>query len=187
MVQLARLSGASFVAATSTDKALLTSLRVDRAIDYRKENWWELEEFLTSPLDVVVEVTSGGQRGAAWHRARTGRVVKPGRSGGRFVSLDFGPERVTNVLHMADFIGSMIFRGLFSLLWPFVPRYTALVVMPDRALFGRVFALIAAGELRIVMDPASPFPLTTEGVRGAFNLQSSARAKGRVVVHVSDP
>jgi NADPH:quinone reductase-like Zn-dependent oxidoreductase len=40
------------------------------------------------------------------------------------------------------------------------------------------------GDFRVVLDPASPHPLTTEGVRDAFNLMMSRRAKGKVVIAV---
>jgi NADPH:quinone reductase-like Zn-dependent oxidoreductase len=135
---------------------------------------------------VVIEVTAGGQRGAAWNRAVASRALKNGWKGGRFLSLDFGPAEVKTAFHMADFVGSLIWRGLFTFFWPFIPRYHAVLVFPDVPLFKRVFSLVESGALRIVIDPASPFPFTTEGVRAAFRLQSSSRAHGRVVVRVAE-
>jgi NADPH:quinone reductase-like Zn-dependent oxidoreductase len=42
------------------------------------------------------------------------------------------------------------------------------------------------GKLKAVIDPAGPFPLTTQGVRQAFRLQESRHAKGKVIVKIAD-
>ena len=48
------------MAATTTQTQLVASLGVDRAIDYRKEKWWELEsEFEENPFDLVVDLVNG--------------------------------------------------------------------------------------------------------------------------------
>ena len=43
-------AGASFVAATARDPARLGS-GVDRAIDYTREDWWDVPEFAAQPFD----------------------------------------------------------------------------------------------------------------------------------------
>ena len=82
-VQLARTAefGASFVAATSTDTALLASLGVDRPIDYAREEWWSLPEFMAGgdgegegglPFDVIIDCAEGV---TAWQRVSNGGGV----------------------------------------------------------------------------------------------------------------
>ena len=60
-VQLAKLSGASFVATTSTQKDSLLKLGVDKVIDYRNENWWEMEEYRNNFFDVIFDCVGGNE------------------------------------------------------------------------------------------------------------------------------
>jgi NADPH:quinone reductase-like Zn-dependent oxidoreductase len=47
------------IAATSTQDKLVRSLGVDRVIDYRKQNWWELPEYHDDNMfDVVLDLVS---------------------------------------------------------------------------------------------------------------------------------
>jgi NADPH:quinone reductase-like Zn-dependent oxidoreductase len=186
LVQLLLHLGAGHVAATSTDAPLLSQLGVHRTIDYRTEHWWELPEYLSDPFDAVIEVTSGGQRGAAWTLAQSTKALRSGWEGGRFVSLDFGPSVVHNAWHMADFVTSMFWQGLRTSLWPYLPRYTAVLVMPDTASLKAAMELCGSGAVKIVLDPSSPFAFTLEEVKSAFKLQASGHAHGRVVIKVSE-
>lgn len=61
-VQLAKAAGASFVAATSTQAALLRSLGADDVIDYTAANWWESRDFIEQPFDVVSTRTVESRR-----------------------------------------------------------------------------------------------------------------------------
>lgn len=74
LVQLARHAGAAFVAATSTQAAMLTELGVDRVIDYRNERWWEVAAFIEQPFTVVFDCVGGKQ---AWRTARRARALAP--------------------------------------------------------------------------------------------------------------
>ena len=83
-VQLARLYGASFVAATSTDASLLQSLGVDRVVDYRKEHWWEISEFRSNPFDLILDAVGGRE---SWIHAVNSGVIKNGWKSGRYIAM----------------------------------------------------------------------------------------------------
>ena len=81
-VQLAKQAGA-FVAATSSDVALLTELGVDRPIDYRAEEWSAAADLRAAPLDAVIDLAEGY---ASYLRAARAGVLKPRTRGGRWVA-----------------------------------------------------------------------------------------------------
>ena len=182
VVQLVRHAGAAYVAATSTDEPLLTRLGANRVINYRTVNWWEESEYQDAPFTVVIEVTSGGQRGVAWSHAKSTKALKSGWEGGRFVSLDFGPSIVKNPIQLLDFIQSLMLNS--TVVWPFYPRYKAVLVMPNQTMLVKAMELLDTEAVTIVLDPSCPFPFTLEGVNAAFRLQSSSRAHGRVVIKI---
>ena len=67
LIQLARLYGASYIAATSTHLDLLQELGVDRPIDYKNEKWWEIQEFIDEPFDVIFDCAEGQSTLSARH------------------------------------------------------------------------------------------------------------------------
>ena len=189
MCQYAKLMGASFLAATTTQKELALSLGVDRVIDYRNENWWELvDEFGESPFDVVVDLVNGRnwQDGACSGT----KVLKKDT---KYVQLLSGVETEIDV------------RGPISLLRLLVGMFTRSswlynkLVHPQAPIWiGPQGLELNSGDLksvlddveqkriRVVLDPSSPFPFTTEGVRNALKLQKSIHAHGKVVVKIAD-
>lgn len=50
----------------------------------------------------------------------------------------------------------------------------------------RFLEFFSEGKFRIVQDPVSPFPFTEQGVKDAFNLMMSRRAKGKVVISLAE-
>ncbi|CAK9100641.1 NADPH-dependent alkenal/one oxidoreductase [Durusdinium trenchii] len=187
LVQLARDAGASFVAATSSKLELLESLGVDRAINYPTENWWEIPEFQTNRFDVVVDLVCGRHTYAMWRRSV---AMKNKREGGRFVTT-MGPNphpQVRNVLDLFKLIGSMVSLQMSAKLhsWSRLVMVNGVPTFKDRGQpFVELNDKIAAGKLRVVLDPAGPFPFTTDGIRSAYALQKSRHAKGKVVVQIS--
>lgn len=75
-------------------------------------------------------------------------------------------------------------------LWPWGrPRYKfafGLGIDAKRTQFAELFALIEAGDVRVVLDGGRPRPFTTDEIRAAFKLQESGHAHGKVVVQVAD-
>lgn len=88
LVQLARAREASFVAAVSTQTALMTDLGVDKAIDYREEDVWTSAEFQAegAQFDVVFDLVEKGWDRVVSEEGRARPIVKAGRQGGRFVT-----------------------------------------------------------------------------------------------------
>lgn len=62
------------------------------------------------------------------------------------------------------------------------PRYKMVISEPTGKDLIELAALVEAGRLKAVLDPASPFPFTADGVKAAFKLQASKHAHGKVVV-----
>ena len=88
-MQLLKLRGASFVAATSTQTDLMRTLGVDRPIDYRQENVWELPEFQSAEdqFDLVFDLAAGGwENGVKSDAGRAHPIIKSGSQGGRFIA-----------------------------------------------------------------------------------------------------
>jgi NADPH:quinone reductase-like Zn-dependent oxidoreductase len=49
-----------------------------------------------------------------------------------------------------------------------------------------LFQDVDQGRIRVILDPASPFPFSEEGVRKAMALQKSIHAHGKVVIQIAD-
>lgn len=185
-VQLARSSfGASFVAATSSHVELLERLGIDRAIDYTREEWWNLPEFTYDPFDAIIDCAEGV---GAWRRVRDGGGVLKGRArGGRFVAVVFNEWHIefTRWWHIFPLIGPPLAR----MLWPRgggAPRYTMYGGVDDVAgTLTELMRLADEGKLTAIIDPSSPLPLTAAGVCTAFDVLQSWHAQGKVVVQVS--
>lgn len=181
VVQLARTAefGASFVAATSSDTALLTSLGVDRPIDYRREEWWSLDEFVARPFNVIIDCAEGQ---SAWYRIQRGGVLK---AGGSFLAvvLNEWHIEVTRWWHLFVVMLPPLGRQILSRLGSF--RYSMYLGSLDGSILAEVIALAEAGKLTAVLDPSGPFSLSTEGAVAAFELLRSRRAKGKIVVNVA--
>ena len=77
---------------------------------------------------------------------------------------------------------------LWTRLNPFIPRWIAgdgLENLRPGELEG-VVQDVASKQIQVVLDPASPFEFTEEGVRAALRLQKSRHAHGKVVVKIAD-
>lgn len=187
-LQLARDAGAGYIAATSTDAELMVELGVDRAVDYREENFWEVPEFAAEKFDVVLDCAVGEE---AWKVA--GNVLKPGREGGRFLAVVFN-QWVLILQHVwqapSIFTGAlsrMIGSGFANAL-PFgaaskkPPKYSIYLGEPDGESIRKVCALVEEKRLRVVLDQRSPFPFSERGVKDAFNLLVNRKGHGKIVV-----
>ncbi|KNC70144.1 hypothetical protein SARC_17332, partial [Sphaeroforma arctica JP610] len=66
-------------------------LSVDRVIDYRCEDWWQLEEYIADPFDVIFDTVGTYE---SWQRANVdqGSVLTLGIEGGHYVTYT-GDER----------------------------------------------------------------------------------------------
>lgn len=185
MLQIARAVefNVSYLAATSSDTTLLLSLGVDRAIDYSKENWWELQEYQEQPFDVIIDCAQGV---SAWRRASSKPSIL--KRDGRFLAVVLNEWHIT-AKSLWDIPGILL-PPLGRTLWSLVsshfgsPRYIMYLGALDGHILEEVMALAAKGSLRAVLDPSSPLPFTDKGAVSAFDLLRSRHAKGKIVVNV---
>ncbi|CAM9141626.1 unnamed protein product [Discosporangium mesarthrocarpum] len=190
IVQMARDANAAFIAVTSTDDALMKSLGVDVVVDYSMGNWWEAPELKGpggEPFDVIIDCAEGS---STWTRVQGDRsLIKAGSKGGRFLAVVWNEwtiiiERWSDMFGlMCPVLGRVIMSRVRS---SSVPKYSVMFPAPrgDNTM-EELFALAEEGKVKPVLDKSSPFPFTTEGVRGAFRLQESRHAHGKVVVEIA--
>mmetsp|Transcript_18963 Transcript_18963/g.28106 ORF Transcript_18963/g.28106 Transcript_18963/m.28106 type:complete len:371 (+) Transcript_18963:313-1425(+) len=183
--QYAKLQGASFLAATTTQKELATSLGVDRVIDYRQENWWEMiSEFAESPFDLVVDLVNGQN----WQLGGSSgtKVLKGKRT--TYVQLLTGVDTEIDItgLKIIPFVFGMLGRSMYLKLSFSDPKLIApqgLDLKPGD--LKSILDDVAEKRIRVVLDPASPFSLDTESVREAMKKQKSKHAHGKVVIEIA--
>lgn len=183
-VQLARIKGASYIAATSRQRTLVKRLGADTVVNYMREDWWEKEEFVKDPFDVIIDCV--GDLGSFDLSAN---VLKMGHGAGRFVDIAGDSSRLPDV--------SDWFRGLRSrrprpnplaLCGSLLPRYRRIETTRLGDEIAMVLRLLRDEKLVIVLHNAGSFPFTTYGVQDAFRVIGSGNAHGKVVVAVcTDP
>ena len=69
-MQFAKKKGA-FVASTSTQEDMLKKLGVDKVINCKEVNWWELEGFQKNPFGTIIDV-----QGTYFYKASINKVIK---------------------------------------------------------------------------------------------------------------
>jgi NADPH:quinone reductase-like Zn-dependent oxidoreductase len=192
--QIMRARGASYIAGVSRtpDRLLQPPLSYDKAVDYTKDDPFSYPEFEEKPFDVVLDLASGAWLNILETSRRGGKsIVKPASQGGRFLTITadnatYEAHSVWPVLKLFMFIP--LWRAIKSRAWARskLPKYTFAMSLPGtRDVMTKTMKYAQDGVLKAVIDPAGPFPFTTEGVRKAFRLQESRHGKGKVVVQVS--
>ena len=109
---------------------------------------------------------------------------------GTYVAVLTGVETEVTVRGWWDLIRitfEWLGRSLYARLHPKLPNW----VVPDALKLeeGDLDSLlqdVVEGRIETVLDPASPFPFTTQGVRDALALQTSKHAHGKVVVQIAN-
>jgi NADPH:quinone reductase-like Zn-dependent oxidoreductase len=182
-IQYAKLQGAGFIAAVSTEAELCKRLGADQVVDYRTQKWWEVPDFQKQKFDVVIDLVNGDNWtvGAYTQKAIKGR-------GGIYVGLMTGVETELLVRGIRDIFPlmiGMVGRILWSRLNPRLPKWVA----PEALLLedGDLKALledVESGRLEPIVDPRSPFDFDEDGVRKAMALQKSKHAHGKVVIEI---
>lgn len=64
------------------------------------------------------------------------------------------------------------------------PRYWVYMGESNGQEISTVLSLVKEGKFRAVVDSESPYPLTTEGVRSAFQLLAERKGHGKIVVKI---
>ena len=172
---------ASYIAATSTDEKLLKELGVNRAINYREEHWWEIQEFQEDPFDVIIDCAEGR---AAWNKCES--VLKGKKDGGRFVAV-VPQDWHINGRHWYEVIAFIVppmGRQLVNFMRRKSPQYRLYMGEVDKKLMEEVVDMVSEQKFKVVLDPRGPFPFTTEGVRDAWNLHIARGGHGKIVIEV---
>mmetsp|Transcript_3746 Transcript_3746/g.8105 ORF Transcript_3746/g.8105 Transcript_3746/m.8105 type:complete len:379 (+) Transcript_3746:88-1224(+) len=193
--QLARINGASYVVGVGRDPTRLEQkpLSVDKAVDYNEQDVFSMEEWQENQFDLIIDLASGG-----WlkllEQSKTGNksIVKTAREGGRYVTLT--PDEPTFEAHsmwtvLKIFLFPALHRALYSRTTSRrrLPAYSYAIGLPsERTSLDRALTLMSEGKIAACIDPSGPFPLTTEGVIEAFELQESRHVKGKAVIQVAD-
>lgn len=184
-IQLAKHHAkASFVATTSTQTNFCKSLGAHQVIDYRQNNWWELQEFQKNKFDVIVDTVGGGN-----FVGKAKQVLKSRKSGGTFVAVcgDDPKPDARSVWKAIKFFASLPLRPMHT--WLFGSRLpTYVLLMPYNIPQGRkaVLNMMENRSLKVKLDDKSPLPFSVEGVREAFRIMASGHAHGKVVVSIAD-
>ena len=189
-VQLARMRGAAFVAATSRQRTLVRRLGADVVVNYFREDWWEKEEFTSDPFDVVIDcVGTAGSFGRAAAVLRGGTV---GRKAGWFVDVagdgSPGPPDLSNWLQNPSIrnrsvqLQNALYCGALLQL----PRYHRVKTERTAAEIAMVLRLVRDDVLTVLLHNESSFPFTDDGVTEAFRVVRSGHAHGKVVVTVTE-
>jgi len=165
------------------------------AVDYTREDVFEMEKYRDEKFDVVVDLAGYGYSRLEDCASRSEPlVVRTASEGGRFLTMvpPVGPifEAHTWWQIMCLFTFPILRKALSSRTWNRwrLPKYTFAFSLPStRDCVTRTFELAKENrKLRAVVDPRGPFPLTTDGVRAAFRVQEGRHVRGKVVVHVAD-
>ena len=189
LIQMAKNKGASYIAATSTDEALLHSLGADFVINYRKQNFWDIAQFKKKPFDIIIDLGVG--RYESWKKAKDLGVLKPFKNGGKYVSIigDEPEMKIHGLWQTFTFMMSILPRVIWTRMWPFVPRYCYHMEALDvrDGVFKEIIDLVEDGKLRVVIDSRSSTgtSLDLDAVKKAFHIMNKRAGHGKVVVQVA--
>jgi NADPH:quinone reductase-like Zn-dependent oxidoreductase len=182
-IQLVKQRGASFVATTSTQTELCTNLGADKVIDYRTQNWWDIQDFKTDKFDKIIDAV-GGKVFQHSHN-----VLKMGNEGGYYIAVqndDPNPD-MSSWLKVFRFFAKLSIRPIYTWLCKRSnPIYVVLLPFDEMNGLREVLNLVNEGKLKVQQDPSSPFQFTEEGVRSAFRKLGSSHAHGKCTVVISE-
>ena len=116
-------------------------------------------------------------------------MLKSAWRGGRFVAVvSDEPNPVAKTWpQLLSLALAMLWRPVWTSFCPWLPRYIAGVSISDNRSIAEVLRLVATGKLVVPLSEQSPFPFTEAGLKGAFSLQESGHAHGKVIVRINDP
>ena len=177
----------------SPERLLKSPLNYNKAIDYTRDDPFQLKEYQDDPFDCIVDFGSGG-----WLRIKDAAtkgwpsIVKASSMGGRYLttSVDtptYECHSMWSVLKI--FLFPPLWRALASRTWARgrMPKYTFGMSLPeDRAVMTNTMKYASNKSLVPVIHGDKPFTFTTTGVRDAFKALNDHHPHGKVVIHVAD-
>lgn len=174
-IQLAKHVGA-FVATTTSDAntAWVQSLGADLVIDYKKEDF----SIRLKDYDVVLHSNRDPKV-----LDQSLRILKPG---GHLISLvgpptpEFAQE--LDLPWYLKFIIKLLSSGVRKKAKKLGVNYSFLFMKADGQQLNEIRSLVEAGKIRPVVDKIFPFEKTND----AMTYIESGRAKGKVVIKISD-
>ena len=173
-VQMAKLLGASHVAAVSSDKnaSYVRSLGADSVVDYKSK---KLSEAVEKEYDVVLDCVGGREQ---WEEAQ--KVLKVS---GRFVTI-VGDDRETKVTVGSVLAtgSSMVGRKLSGLFSSQHHQYFLHAMAPSAKLLDRVVEWLKDDKLNIHLDRR--FDFSEQGVKDMCAYSESGRTVGKVVMEI---
>jgi NADPH:quinone reductase-like Zn-dependent oxidoreductase len=189
LLKRSSMMGASYVASTSTDTALLKELGVDRAINYTEINWWEDPEFIETPFDVIIDAAEGRQGWEKVSRSTPKSVLKGAKQGGRWVAVVFNEWHIDGK-HMHQIIFGLLLpplgRQLYNMVRRTTPYYRMYLGEVSKEMMEKAITMAANKEFKAIIDPSSPHAFTEEGVKEAWNLHIARKGHGKIVIQVHE-
>lgn len=178
MVQLVKSAGAEFIAATSRNKDLVTSLGADTVIDYTAENWWDKVDDLDVIIDCIGDPDAMTKSRGRFRKGSCGLLVTINPVG---LSAN-----ASSPLKALQLVGRMMGRTLVQKVDPWAPRTVVVNVEVNRHTLEQMLEGVVSGKFQPVLDHNSPFHLTQEDALRASTQLESYKAKGKLVFQVCD-
>ncbi|MDT2668594.1 NADP-dependent oxidoreductase [Enterococcus dongliensis] len=173
-IQLAKLTGA-YVATTTSQKntALVKELGADCVIDYHKENFDEV----LFDYDYVFDTMGGDILEKAF------KIVKPN---GKVVTLSGIPNKqfaeAYGLSYWKQQLLALASHKLSKLAKKAQVSYHFLFMRPDGKQLAKLTDLIEAGKIHPIIDRVLPL----EAIQKAFDYSDSGRARGKIIIKISD-
>ena len=191
-IQLAKhVAKASFVATTSTQHKLCGSvLGADAVIDYRLQNWWEIEEYQNNKFDVIIDTVGGGNYDGKAEKVLKSRRHLDGRCGEFVAVVGDNPKPTANTLWKAiQYTFQLFVRPLYNntvgRYYYDLPKYTLLLPYDTVLAKKQVLDMIQTRKIKIPLEAKTPYPFTKQGICDAYQKVASGHAHGKVVISMA--
>ena len=190
-IQLAKhVAKASFVATTSTQHKLCGSLGADAVIDYRLQNWWEIEEYTQNKFDVIIDTVGGGNYDNKAEKVLKSRRHLDGRCGEFVAVVGDHPKPTANTLWKAiqytlQLFVRPIYNNTVGRYYYDLPKYTLLLPYDTMLAKKQVLEMIQTKKITIPFESKTPYPFTKQGICDAYQKVASGHAHGKVVISMT--
>ncbi|TMW59053.1 hypothetical protein Poli38472_007198 [Pythium oligandrum] len=177
IVQLAKHAGAVFIAGTTTEERLTSTLPLDLVIvdDNKHDKWWDVLQ--GKELDVVIDCLGEAN---AWRHAD-----KTLKSSGAYATL-LGDLLSDGDVKATTQMISMGLVNMWKAFWRASPKFKMVSAFPSTALLGEVIERVVDGTITPLIDSNSPLGFKTEALQQAVVLQRGQQVSGKLVMQISE-